>query len=83
MRERIIRLRAQLSAELDVQGGETIAAAIKNQAGMFSMLPVTAEQAERLRAEHSIYIMNSGRMNIAAANQDNIPRLAECILKIL
>ena len=83
MRERIIKLRAQLSSELDVQGGETIAAAIKNQAGMFSMLPVSAAQAERLRDEHSIYIMNSGRMNIAAANQGNIPRLAECILKVL
>lgn len=83
MRERIISLRAQLSAALDVQGGETIAAAIKNQAGMFSMLPLSAAQAERLRAEHSIYIMNSGRMNIAAANQGNIPRLADCILKVL
>lgn len=83
MRERIIRLRSELSAQLDVQGGETIAAAIKNQAGMFSMLPVTPEQAVRLRDEFSIYIMNSGRMNIAAANSDNIPRLAECILKVL
>ncbi len=83
MRERMISLRRQLSAAMDVQGGEAIAAAIKDQNGMFSTLPVTPAQAERLRAEHSVYIMNSGRMNIAAANTENIPRLANAILAVI
>lgn len=83
MRERMIGLRTQLSAQLNVQGGETLAAAIKNQTGMFSMLPLSPAQAKRLRDEYSVYIMNSGRMNIAAANTQNIPRLADCILKVL
>lgn len=83
MRERMIALRVQLSEALNVQGGETIAAAIKNQNGMFSTLPLSPAQAQRLRAEHSVYIMDSGRMNVAAANSTNIPKLAEAILDVL
>lgn len=83
MRERMISLRKQLSDAMNVQGGEAISAAIKDQNGMFSTLPLSQAQAERLRAEHSVYIMNSGRMNIAAANTENIPRLADAILAVL
>ncbi|MGJ8563946.1 MAG: aromatic amino acid transaminase [Alphaproteobacteria bacterium] len=83
MRERMIALRKQLSGAMNVQGGEAIAAAIKDQNGMFSTLPLSQAQAERLREKHSVYIMNSGRMNIAAANTENIPRLAEAILAVL
>ena len=47
MRERMISLREALSDALNVQGGETIARAVRNQIGMFSMLPVSAEQAQQ------------------------------------
>jgi len=60
-----------------------MAAAIKNQNGMFSTLPLSPAQAERLRTEHAVYLMNSGRINIAGANVSNIPRLAEAILAVL
>ena len=83
MRERMISLRAQLSKELRVQGAETMADAVKAQNGMFSTLPLSQAQAEKLRAEHSIYLMNSGRMNIAGANSENIPRFAKAILDVL
>ena len=83
MRDRMIDLRRRLSDALNVQGGEVIAAAIKDQNGMFSMLPLSKAQAEKLRTDHSVYIMNSGRMNVAAANSENIPRLAEAILAVL
>lgn len=83
MRERMIALRKQLSDALNVQGGEVISAAVKDQNGMFSMLPLSKDQAETLREKHAVYIMNSGRMNIAGANTGNIPRLAEAILDVL
>jgi len=83
MRDRMQALRKQLSDALRVQGAETIADAIVNQNGMFSMLPLSIEQIEKLRSEHSTYIMNSGRMNIAAANNSNIPNLAAAILDVL
>lgn len=83
MRERIIGLRAQLSDALNVQGGEVIAAAIKNQNGMFSTLPLSADQAAVLREKHSVYLTNSGRINIAGANANNIPKFAAAVLDVL
>ena len=82
MRERMRGLRQLLSEALDVQGGEAMSRAVKDQNGMFSTLPLSQAQAEALRNDHAIYIMNSGRMNIAGANAGNIPRLAEAILNV-
>jgi len=83
MRDRMRALRQQLSDALRVQGAENIADAIINQNGMFSMLPLSVDQIGKLRIDHSIYIMNSGRMNIAGANSGNIPKLASAILDVL
>jgi len=83
MRERMRDLRRQLSQALNVQGGETMAAAVVNQNGMFSTLPLSKDQAVKLREDYSIYMTNSGRINIAGANNENIPRLAEAILAVL
>ncbi len=83
MRERMQTLRKSLSDALRVQGAEAMAAAILNQNGMFSTLPLSLEQTQALREKHSVYVMNSGRMNIAGANATNIPRLAEAILAVL
>ena len=83
MRERMRSLRKQLSDALNVQGGEAMSRAVKDQNGMFSTLPLSQSQAEALRNDHAVYIMNSGRINIAGANANNIPRLAEAILDVL
>jgi len=83
MRDRMRGLRQLMSEALNVQGGEAMSAAIKNQNGMFSMLPLSPAQAQRLRDDHAVYLMNSGRINIAGANAGNIPRLAEAILAVL
>ncbi len=83
MRLRMIGLRASLSKALRVQGAEQMADAISAQKGMFSLLPVTPDQAEKLRSEHSVYLLNSGRINIGGARDGNIDRLADCILAVL
>ena len=83
MRGRMRSLRRQLSDALNVQGGEAMSAAVLNQNGMFSTLPLSKDQAIKLREDYSIYMTNSGRINIAGANDENIPRLADAILKVL
>ena len=83
MRGRIKDLRKDLSDSLRVQGAEAMAAAILGQNGMFSTLPLSVEQVHVLRSEHSVYMTNSGRINIAGANSHNIPALAEAILTVL
>lgn len=87
MRVRMTGLRIALGEALLVQGGLStngqMAAAITAQKGMFSLLPVTPEQAEKLRSEHSVFLLNSGRINIAGARTETIDRLADCILAVL
>lgn len=83
MRDRMRDLRLKLSNELSVQGAEVMAEAVKNQNGMFSTLPVSKQQAEALRRDHSVYMTNSGRINIAGANMTNIPHFAKAILDVL
>ena len=83
MRDRMRGLRQLLSEALDVQGGRHIARAVLDQTGMFSTLPVTAEQAEALRRDHAVYMTNSGRINVAGANASNIPEVAKALLDVL
>ena len=83
MRQRMSGLRSSLAQALSVQGAEQMAAAIAAQKGMFSLLPVTPAQAETLRSEHSVYLLNSGRINIAGARTETIDRLADCILAVI
>ena len=83
MRLRMSGLRQSLASALSVQGAEQMAQAIASQKGMFSLLPVSPEQAEKLRSEHSVYLLNSGRINIGGARIETINRLADAILTVL
>ena len=83
MRERMRDLRHQLSDALNVQGGEVIAAAVKDQNGMFSTLPLSVDQARKLRSDYSIYMTDSGRINIAGVTEQTIPRFASAVLDVL
>ncbi len=56
---------------------------IEKQRGMFSFSGLKKEQVLRLREEFSIYIVNSGRINVAGITTTNIDRLAEAISKVL
>ncbi len=87
MRVRMVGLRIALSEALLAKCGTStngqMAAAITAQKGMFSLLPVSPEQAEQLRSQHSVFLLNSGRINIAGARVETIDRLADCILAVL
>lgn len=83
MRERMTGLRATLADALNVQGGEAISRAVRNQTGMFSTLPLSKAQAEALRENHSVYLTNSGRINIAGTSESNIPKLSAAILDVI
>lgn len=83
MRTRMIHLRTGLANALRVQGREQMAGAIAAQSGMFSLLPVTPAQAETLRNEHSVYLLNSGRINVAGIAEARIDALAHSILSVL
>ena len=56
---------------------------IRYQQGMFSFLGITAEQVLAMREKHSIYLLNSSRINIAGLSTNNIDHLADAIVAAL
>lgn len=83
MRGRIAANRTDLITHLSALGCEPQARELARQQGMFSMLPLTADQMLRLRREFAIYGTTSGRINIAGIPAHRIPFLARGIAAVL
>ncbi|MET8295684.1 aromatic amino acid transaminase [Streptomyces sp. NPDC005180] len=83
MRGRIEANRSALAAQLAERGWEAQAASLARQRGMFSMLPLTAEEMLRLRRQYAIYGTTAGRINIAGIGADRIGCLARGVAGVL
>ena len=83
MRERMIQLRALLVDNLAKQGASKDFSFINQQKGMFSFLCIKPEQVQKLRAESSVYFVDSSRVNIAGINTKNVETLAAAIAGVL
>ena len=46
-------------------------------------LGLSVEQAQRLRAERSVYMLDSSRINIAGLNANNLDRVVEAVASVL
>ena len=53
------------------------------QRGMFSYTGLTAAQVDRLRDEHAVYLMRSGRMCVAGLNSGNVEAVANAFAAVL
>lgn len=56
---------------------------IGRENGMFSFLGLTVAQAERLRREQSVYMLDSSRINIAGLNDRNVSRVIDAVVSVL
>jgi aspartate/tyrosine/aromatic aminotransferase len=56
---------------------------IAAQRGMFSKLPLSAEQVVAAREQHHIYMAPDGRINIAGASTENLPRLTRGLAAVM
>jgi aromatic-amino-acid transaminase len=74
---RIRSLRARLA------GYDARLAYIDGQNGMFSMLPLTAQQVLALRDEKGIYMAGSGRFNVVGLSDDNVERFAAAVVEAM
>ncbi|HUH86980.1 MAG TPA: amino acid aminotransferase [Pusillimonas sp.] len=83
MRERIHSVRTQLVEKLKARGVAQNFDFVLAQRGMFSYSGLTPEQVERLRVEHGVYAVSSGRICVAALNSGNIDYVADAIAKVL
>jgi aromatic-amino-acid transaminase len=83
MRDRIRLMRSQLVQKLKEQGVKKDFSFVMAQRGMFSYSGMTAAQVDRLRDEHGIYAISSGRICVAALNSGNIDAVAKAIASVL
>ena len=47
------------------------------------IIDINADQVEQLREERSIYIVKSGRINVAGMTEDTIGRICSAISKVI
>jgi len=86
MRERVAAMRALFRGELDARGvtlGNGDNAFIQQQNGMFTMSGLTKDQVATLRADHAVYIVGSGRVNVAGMTETNMPTLCDAIAAVV
>ncbi len=83
IRERIVALRASFVAKMEALVPGKDFSYVNQQRGMFSYSGLSKSQADQLREEHSIYILGSGRMNIAGMNDGNMDQICNAIAKVL
>ena len=82
MCQRINSLRSILREALEVRCGGDYSF-IEREKGMFSFLGLSAVQAQRLRQDYGVYMLDSSRINVAGVNTRNIDYLAESVSKVL
>lgn len=82
MRERIDRMRTRLVDELARRTDAVDFSFLRKQTGMFSFSGLSAAQARQLREQHAVYIVDSGRINIAGLNDANLGRVADAMTAV-
>ena len=82
MRSRIAQLRSGLVEALVPHGLAERFAHVGVQRGMFSYTGLSAEQVKQLREKHSVYMVSSGRANVAGIDETRLRLLAEAIADV-
>lgn len=82
MRNRINKLRQQFVIALAPYGLAERFACIAEQQGMFSYSGLKPNEVAQLQKEFGIYMVKTGRMNIAGYNEQNLPYLCEAFATV-
>jgi len=82
MRNRIRLMREQLVARLKAAGVTKNFDFVLAQRGMFSYSGLTPAQVERLREEHAVYAIASGRICVASLNHGNLDQVVTAIAAV-
>lgn len=83
IRERINGMRHLFVETLKAKGIKRDFSFIIKQRGMFSFSGLTKEQVQTLREKYAIYIVGSGRINVAGITESNIEPLCDAIKSVL
>ncbi|MBN2069523.1 MAG: aspartate/tyrosine/aromatic aminotransferase [Opitutales bacterium] len=83
MRARIQSMRTLFVKTLKEMGCSKDFSFLEDQRGMFSFSGLGPEQVDLLRDKHAIYIVRSGRINVAGMTESNMPKLCQAIMDVL
>ena len=82
MRERIHRVRSLFVTKLAERNVKADFSFIERQKGMFSFSGLPLDSIRRLRSEYGLYIVDSGRMCVAAMNAKNVDYICDAIAAV-
>jgi aspartate/tyrosine/aromatic aminotransferase len=83
MRDRINGMRQLFVKTLKAKGVPGDYSFITRQRGMFSFSGLTPQQVETLKQKYAIYIVGSGRINVAGITEQNVGPLCEAIAEVV
>lgn len=83
MRNRILSMRTRFVEEMKTAAPDHDFSHISRQNGMFSYSGLTPIQVDELRNKHSIYIVGSGRINVAGMQESTMSHLCQAIASVL
>ncbi len=83
VRNRVNSMRQSLVSNLQRAGVDRDFGFITQQKGMFSFLGISPEQVLKIRKEHSVYLLESSRINVAGITPTNVDALAKAIKNVL
>lgn len=79
IRDRILEMRTLFVDTLKTKGVAQDFSFINEQLGMFSFSGLNKDQVEKLKSVHGVYVVGSGRINVAGMTKANMGRLCDAI----
>ena len=83
MRVRITRLREQFVETMKTTGDGHDFSFLLRQKGMFSYSGLSPMQVDELKSKHGIYIVGSGRINVAGMSETKMDAFCEAVASVL
>jgi aspartate/tyrosine/aromatic aminotransferase len=83
MRDRIKRLREQFVSTMQNTGPGHDFSFLLQQRGMFSFSGLNKMQVDQLKADHGIYIVGSGRINVAGMQESKMDFFCDAISQVI
>ena len=83
MRQRMLEMRRVLHGVLTARIHDREFGYFLRQRGMFSYTGLSPSQVDRLREEHAVYLVRSGRLCVAGLNADNVEPTARAMAAVL
>jgi aromatic-amino-acid transaminase len=82
-REHMLGVRQKLAASLRTRTNGDRFDFVGRHRGMFSLIGASPDEVARLREEHAIHLVGSGRINIAGLPEAEVDRFADALIAVL